>query len=225
MNGKIIQLDSEDHREVQALLPWYIVERLNDAERRRVEAHLADCPRCQDHVAWQRTLCAARDEPASSIDVEQGLAAMLAKIGADERATARATAADPAPVGDPVHARLPGRRPMVSTWWRWALGFQFASILGLTLLLFIPRSPDDHYRTLGAPMASSANLVVVFRPTATEEEIRQALRASEARLVGGPTVTDAYLLSAAPARRTAALERLRSDSAVIRVDSLDAAPK
>lgn len=225
MNGKITQLDSEDHREVQALLPWYIVERLNDAERQRVESHLADCPRCQDDVVWQRTLCATRDEPESSVDVEHGLAAMLAKIGADERASARATAAEPLLVGDPVRARFPGRQPMASTWWRWALGVQFASILGLTLLLFMPRSPDDPYRTLGAPMASNANLVVVFRPTATEEEIRQALRASEARLVGGPTVTDAYLLSAAPARRAAALERLRTDPAVIRIDSLDAAPR
>ncbi|MGH8822478.1 MAG: zf-HC2 domain-containing protein [Rhodoferax sp.] len=224
MNGKIIQLDSEDHRAAQALLPWYIVERLDDAERARVEAHLADCPRCRGDVAWQRTLCAMRDEPESSADVEHGLAAVLAKIGADERTQVRTAAVDPAPLGDPAHTRF-SRRPMAWGWWRWALGFQSAAILGLAMLLFIPRSPDHLYRTLGASTASSANLVVVFRPTATEEEIRQALRASDARLVGGPTVTDAYLLSAAPARRTTALERLRTDPVVIRVDSLDAAPK
>ena len=209
----------------QALLTWYIVERMDDAERGRVEAHLCNCPRCQGDVAWQRARCAARDEGESSADVEHGLAAMLAKIGAEERTSAPAAVADPPRVGGPVHVRFPGRRPMASAWWRWALGFQFAAILGLALLLVIPGSPDHLYRTLGAPIASSANLVVVFRPTATEAEIRQALRASEARLVGGPTVTDAYLLSAAPAQRIAALERLRSDPAVIRVGSLDATPK
>ena len=60
---------------------------------------------------------------------------------------------------------------------------------------------------------------MIFRPEATEAQIRAALRASDARLVGGPTVTDAYLVQlAGPVPQ--ALGRLRAQPGVARVESL-----
>jgi hypothetical protein len=44
--------------------------------------------------------------------------------------------------------------------------------------------------------------------------MRRALRLSGARLLDGPTETDAYLLSIAPGEELRALERLRADAAV-----------
>jgi hypothetical protein len=92
-------------------------------------------------------------------------------------------------------------------------------------VLIAPRPRDDAYHALGsASRASDASIVVVFRPDASELQIRQALRDSDARLVDGPTVTGAYLLSTAATRHAAAIERLRAHSAVLRVESLEARP-
>jgi hypothetical protein len=76
-----------------------------------------------------------------------------------------------------------------------------------------------------APVDASApaNALVVFRPDATEADIRAALRAGDARLVGGPTVTDAYLLRI-PDLGAAPLARLRAQRAVARVESLEGEP-
>jgi hypothetical protein len=62
---------------------------------------------------------------------------------------------------------------------------------------------------------------VRFRPEATEQEMRRVLRDSEARLVYGPTATDAYLLAVPAGLETAAVQRLRKESAVLLVESLD----
>ena len=49
-----------------------------------------------------------------------------------------------------------------------------------------------------APPASSASLVVVFDPAATESDFRRSLRAAGARIVDGPTQANAYLLDVPP---------------------------
>ena len=53
--------------------------------------------------------------------------------------------------------------------------------------------------------------------------MRRALRAADARVVGGPTVTDAYLLRI-PSLDADALARLRAEPAVARVESLEGEP-
>jgi hypothetical protein len=39
-----------DHEEAAMLLPWYVNDTLDDAERRRVEQHIESCPRCRDDL-------------------------------------------------------------------------------------------------------------------------------------------------------------------------------
>src|SRR5207237_3959112 len=68
------------------------------------------------------------------------------------------------------------------------------------------------YHVLGsAPAPSPANIIVMFRADATELDLRNALDAAHASIVGGPTAANAYLLHVAPARRRAALAKLQSD--------------
>ena len=83
----------------------------------------------------------------------------------------------------------------------------------------------DAYRALGAPgAAATANAVVMFKPDATEQEIRSALRASGARFVDGPTASNAYLLSVRGDDHAGAIARLRAQPAVLLAESLDARP-
>jgi len=80
-------------------------------------------------------------------------------------------------------------------------------------------------RTLGAPDPgdcwSMYAVHVRFRPEATEQEIRRVLRDNEARLVYGPTATDGYLLKVPVGHEKAAVARLRKESTVLLVESLD----
>lgn len=223
MNGRILRLGGAEHDIVQLLLPWYDGGSLDAAEAARVAAHLGSCARCQADMAWQRRLreaAAQAQSPAeafeTSADADRGWAALRGRIDADA-ALARVRLA----------RALPAARAASPWWgaWRWVMALQSAVIVGLAALVVAPLPRDEPYRALGsASRASDASIVVVFRPDASELQIRQALRASDARLVDGPTVTGAYLLTTAPARHAAAIERLRRQSAVLRVESLEAGP-
>jgi len=221
VNGRILRLGGGDeHDIVQLLLPWLDGGHLDAAESARVTAHLAGCARCQADIAWQRRLKdIVVDEPASthaSGDVDRGWAALRGRLDS-EASAGRGRPAKP----------LRTARAAPPWWggWRWVMALQSMVIVGLAALVVVMLPRDDAYRALGSPSrAGDASIVVVFRPEASELQIRQALRDSDVRLVDGPTVTGAYLLSAAPARHAAAIERLRRQAAVLRVESLDAGP-
>jgi anti-sigma factor RsiW len=219
VNGRILRLGGDEHDIVQLLLPWHDSGQLDAADAARVAAHLGSCARCQADVAWLRRLrgevakagAAGRVDPGAA-DVDLGWAALRQRMGADASAVPAALSSSRAL----RRAALGG--------WRWLLAAQSAVIAGLAALLVIVVLPRDAtYRGLGSvTRASDASIVVVFRPDANEAQIRQALRDSDARLVDGPTVTGAYLLAVAPAQHTSAIDRLRRETAVLRVESLTA---
>jgi hypothetical protein len=136
--------------------------------------------------------------------------------------------ATPAPAAAPA-APAPARwRDRLAandrSWLRRAVAAQACLIAVLAALLLPPGAhPDDEpaYRALGAAAATQSGIVVVFRPDTPERELRRIVRASGARLVGGPTEADAYLLGpldgSAPA---STLARLRAEPAVVLAEPL-----
>jgi hypothetical protein len=54
---------------------------------------------------------------------------------------------------------------------------------------------DGGARRATASRAGRARLAVVFRPDTPEHELRRIVRANGARIVGGPTTADAWLLA------------------------------
>lgn len=228
MTARIVPLDTDPHRAVQALLPWWLNDTLPPQERAAVQAHLADCAACRAALEFEHELQATETMvtledagPPGAQDLEPAWAAMAQRLGA--------LATEP-PAALPVDQPLPStQRPRpaaspVSAGWRViALAQAAALVLLVGALLWPAATPDDRYRALGnAPAASadSAALLVRFRPEASERELRDALRDSGTRLVGGPTVTDAYLLAAAPGHEAQALQRLRAHAAVQLAESL-----
>ena len=229
MKARILALDSDEHLALQALLPWYVSGTLDRAEAARVGEHLAQCPRCQADAAWQSKLQALQPavDEASGADVDRQWSALRARL--DAQPAQHDNAAPPR--ARPGAWRWPVRWP--ARWVvRWAVrplglvvGLQAAVMLALAVFVgwsvLLPQ--HESYRALGAaPAPLTANALVVFRPEATEAQIRQALRAGDARLVGGPTVTDAYLLQIAT-KVPDAIARLRAQPAVLRVESLESA--
>ena len=216
MTARVLPLDADVHAQVQALLPWYVRARLEPDEHARVEAHVAQCPRCQAELAWERKMQITDDDAGDEHQAERDLATLRARIGSDAKSTGRAGAA----------ARLMRGWRQGPAWLRWALLAQCAAVATLSVALLVESpSPGQRYRALGAHTALPAggNLIVRFRPDATEQEIRDALRDSNARLVHGPTSTDAYVLAVPADHVDDAVTRLRARRVVLLVESLDGA--
>ena len=208
MKARVLRLDSDEHGAVQSLLPWYANGTLEAAEHAEVEAHLGDCARCRTDLDFQRLVRATPVAPPAG-DVERGWLALRQQL---------ASAPPPA-----RPATAPRARWTLPRWLLPALALQAVFVVAMTAAWLVLPPPAD-YRTLGAATAApAANALVVFRPDATEAEIRRALRAVDARVVGGPTVTDAWLLRV-PALGAPALARLRAEPAVARVESLEGEP-
>ncbi|GJI94082.1 hypothetical protein RugamoR57_08000 [Duganella caerulea] len=107
------------------------------------------------------------------------------------------------------------------SWLRWTVAAQWVLIIGLGALLLRPDTDPAPYRVLGSAVSSGANLVVIFQPNTSERELRHILQAQGARVVDGPTVTDAYLLHVPPASRERALAALHAEPAVQLAEALD----
>ena len=218
MSGRVVQLGTDLHQKVQALLPWYVGATLDEEERAHVEAHIAECPRCQAELAWERDVQAAYAQsstPGASPDVDQGFALLRERIAAD--ASPRKD--------DGLLARLKAQWRATPAWTRWTVAGQCVAVAALGSMLLIAPAPDPAFRALGEPASASGaaggNLIVRFRPEATEQEMRRVLRENEARLVYGPTATDAYLLAVPAGLESEAVKRLRNERAVLLVESLN----
>lgn len=190
------ELDREEHRQAQDLLPWYVTGRLQAHEHDRVRTHVAACAECQADVRSEARLEA--EVARLPLDVERGWADMRRRLGAEN---------------PPRRFRAP------LAWLGWGVAAALATTVGMT---WPPQDRPDAYHALGAaPAAAAGNLVVVFLPKTTERQMRELLKASDARLVDGPTAANGYVLQVAPARRAAALARLRGERAVVVAEPLD----
>jgi hypothetical protein len=203
------------HDEAEELLPWYATGQLDEAERARVDAHLASCAHCRQQLVLERQLV---DEfQAMNPEVESGWARLKARLDA--------------PVAVPAPVAASRRRPRPNLFAEiWALlsrpavaGLAFAQLAFVlvagSVLLSLSRPT---YRALGsAPPPAAANVIVMFRPDATVDDVRHALRAAGASIVDGPTSADAYLLHVAPQQRPASIAKLQSDENVQLAQAID----
>lgn len=212
MTSRIASFGSNAHHTAQELLPWFVMGTLDEDDHAMVEAHVRACLICQRELEWQEQLRAAHDDRVPDFDADRALAKLRIRIA---NSTPK-----PAPRSAPWE--MPWRRP----WTQWALAAQFIAIVALGTVAISARRDaavdPPVYKALGQPVAAqtTARLVVVFAPHATEAEIRAILRRSGTRIVDGPTSTDAYVLAAAPEGAQHALDVLRAEGSVQLAQSL-----
>jgi hypothetical protein len=223
MSGRVVELRGPVHRQAQELLPWYLTGRLDEDQQRTVDAHLRSCRLCQMDLEWQREMLGAyRVEDDHPADVDAGLARLLPRLerqrGLLDWFQLRAGALAGAVGGG------------LRQWQRTALVAQMGVIviLGWTVAVRDAPAPVEGYRGLSAENAPAAgaapSLVVVFDPALSEGELRRIVRSAGARIVGGPTTSDGYLLAVDGADPAAALRSLRAQKGVRLVQSLRAGP-
>jgi anti-sigma factor RsiW len=199
--AEIFPLRPSEHDAVQQLLPWHVNGTLTAEETARVEAHLAQCDECRDDLAGERDL--AREIALLPLDVDEGWQAMALRVGA-------------APAGND-NGRVPLLRRQVPA--GWAVGGAIAASLVLTVAatsLQRPAESGQTFHTLGSPAAdATGQVVVLFRPDTTEQQMSTILAARRARLVDGPTAAGAYVLRLEGGDVTEAIDALRRSNHVV----------
>ncbi|MFZ3001450.1 MAG: zf-HC2 domain-containing protein [Undibacterium umbellatum] len=211
------QSDESDHSQVQDLLPWYANNTLQADEQQLVRAHLQTCTACQDDLQWQQKLKAG--EPAASTvpNVDRALARLLPKLDGQVQA-AKVNNTNNFMAGlrtlFTADGKAPARRGMA------VMAAQTAVIVGLVAFMALPRQDDSSYRVLGSGERSSGNIVVVFKPETTVKDIQRIMSINDARIIDGPTVTNAYLLNVDDARLEQSIRELRSEAGIELVESL-----
>lgn len=197
------------HDQAEELLSWYATGRLDAADRLMVDDHLASCARCRRQVDAERLLVDAYR--TLDLQVDSRWARLRARVEQQPRRPWR-------PVGVLGELRRILGRPAVVALATAQLAFL---VLAGTALLWLTQ---PNYRALGGPQtAPSANVLVIFRADATEDDIRTTLRANDATLVGGPTPADAYLLHVPARQRDSAVKRLQADDDVQLAEAIDGA--
>jgi hypothetical protein len=222
MSGQILHLEPDPHAAVQRLLPWYLTGRLDTPEHDAVEAHLAQCPECRAELETERQWQLLQPGHGAQVDVEDGWARMRARL-----------AGDAVPRFADTPAPAPHRRRWLPPAWRAgprlpARAWAAPALLSVALVVAIvstsrPAAVVGDYHALAAPDPAGATAVVRFRPDATEAQIRHGLKDSGARLVDGPTVSDAYVVRLPREHYAAALDKLRKAPGVALVEALESA--
>jgi anti-sigma factor RsiW len=195
------------HDEAEELLPWYATGQLDEADRVRVEDHLSSCSDCREQLTLERRM--VQEFRATDPEIDAGWTRLRSRIEALQ------DVGEQPPQVAGIGWKL-FRQPAVATLAAAQVGFL---VLGAGILLSLSRPT---YHALGSPPSSpAANVIVIFRADATEEDIREALRASDASIIGGPTSADAYLLRVSANQRSQALNKLRSDDDVQMAEPID----
>ena len=201
--GTILHLH-DAHEQVQLLLPWRANGTLDAQDAALVEAHLAECEEC-------------RTELASELALRDRYAAAPVAVAARSR--------------DRAMAILPGSgvailRRRISLGWAVAAQAAVAAAATVAIVASWPASkPTEDYRLLASASAQPAkgNAIVLFAPEMTARDLRAALDAAGARIVGGPTASGAFVLQVDQATRTEVLAKLRGSKQVVLAEPIDPA--
>ncbi|MGC1524268.1 MAG: anti-sigma factor [Steroidobacteraceae bacterium] len=209
------------HPDISALIPWYVNGSIGDRERRRVDAHLAQCAHCRDELAREQWVyrqmtakTAVEHMPADSLNRLQARLDGIGGIG----------------VAQPAHT---ARRSMP-----WP-GVMAASVAVMALALSLlaadrwlqyraarAAAPPAYYTvTTAAARAPDEAIRAVFSPTITLSELQGILEEAQLRIVSGPSEAGVYSL--APKSRepvNSSLALLRSHPQVRFAESTASAP-
>jgi hypothetical protein len=212
------------HQALQDLLPWYASGALDEAEAAQVQQHLQACGACRAELGWQRKLLETEGPLPAGLDPERALARLMPQLDAAPAADAPHRAAAPRNAAQPAPSLLERLRAWLdgAGWQGWALAAQCAVIAVLAVQL-LPRGPAQDYRALGNGATAMPDVLVVFKPDARLQDVQRLMQDNHAQIVGGPTVTGAYMLDVDAGHQPQLLSALRAHPAVERAESLTAA--
>lgn len=200
--------ETHSHDEIEKLLPWFVNGTLDEERQRAVREHLQSCPQCSAAYAWAcRERAAIYTEQQAVPDVAASLARMMARI---EPAAPRKTAS------------FLSRLLSLYTGKPWVpLAFAVQAVLVVALGLGVFMQTDvRQYVALGNADTGKMKIAIVFRPDTTVQRMQDILRAVNANIVAGPTVTFAYVVEVPASEEVSALRHFKLAPEISLVQSL-----
>jgi hypothetical protein len=215
--------DERIHREIAALMPWFVNGSIEEHDRQRVEEHILLCGACRDELGRERRVYQGmRAEPA----VEYMPAASLKRLQARLDGVTAGTCVD-APAAD--RAAGSARRPSMP--WQHVMAASVAVMAVAVSWLAADRWMQSHgsvsapnYRTVTSSPAYLPNEVIraVFSPAITLVEMQAVLDEAGLRIISGPTKAGVYALAANSRRPvSASLAVLRGHASVRFAESVE----
>ncbi len=217
--------DSDMHRDIEDLLPWYANGTLNPAETEAVERYLAQHPDRRAELEQCRALAdlIATHDSATWQPAPGAFDRLMIDIDQLE--------ASPSPTTAPAQA-APSLWRRLSEWLRntpspvrWTLAAESLALAALALVVLLPTSvpTDPGYETLSnreePTLAAGWRVRVVFDDQMRLGELRALLHNIDGRIVAGPTSLGVYTVAGgnaangAPDRAAATLR----DHALVRL--------
>jgi hypothetical protein len=201
-------------------LPWYVNGTLNAKDRAAMDAYLAKSSLARDEVQYYERMTATMKHRAENIPADIGLAQTLQRI----KASPKAQTAPPAVRRAEPDTDEPGwfQRLLGGGWMKPALGCAMAVIVAQGVLLVQQREDAIVYRGKGLAVdgktagakAEATYLRVVFKPNATEGELRLLLASTNAWVAGGPGQSGEYYLRFTPDQVQGAMDQLKASGLV-----------
>lgn len=211
--GKIIGFGSDRHRQVQEALPWYVTDQLDPAERSEVDAHLATCTACQRELASERELAA--HVVALPINADAGWEAVRRQVRGRNSGKAPwfSLSALKEPVFRPSHMG-------------WVVASQVAVlVVAGSVYMALPQQAAPEYHVLSAaPAPRAGNVIAMFRPDLSEEQLRAMLLTHNASIVDGPTASGAYILRVPDNARAKTLAEFQQSKDLVLAQPIDPEP-
>ena len=135
-------LRPDPHRELQSLLPWYVVGRLEASERSRVEAHLELCGECRGELVAERRLASGVSTlpTKAGLDVEHGWSAVRRLVERERPSYASQLATRLASLRAALRTPI-GWTRAGRPWMGWALAAQFCVVIGLGAVVWRDARP------------------------------------------------------------------------------------
>jgi len=207
------------------LLPFYVNDTLDQADRAWVDDYLREHPKSAAELQWYRTLRETMQRDTPAVSAEVGLDKVMARIRAERAPTQAATRRAPG-VGERLRAFFASITPQPLLKPALAGALAVVVVQGI-VIANLATKPDEsseiraHRPTVVDP---GPFLKVNFKADAREADIRMLLVEVDGSLAGGPGQLGDWYVRIPEARIAAAADKLKASAIVDGVARVDALP-
>jgi len=207
------------------LLPFYVNETLDEADRAWVDAYLREHPKSVSELQWYRSLQETMKRDAPAVSAEIGLDKVMARIRA-ERAPSRAPTRRAPTFGERLREFFSSITPQPLL--RPALAGALAVVVvqGIVIASLATRPDEGTEIRAARPTVVDPGpfLKVNFKADAREADIRMLLVEIDGSLAGGPGQLGDWYVRIPEARIAAAADKVKASAIVDGVSRVDALP-
>ena len=207
------------------LLPFYVNETLDEADRAWVDDYLREHPKSAAELQWYRSLQETMQRDAPAVPAEIGLDKVMARIRA-ERVPSRAAAKAAPSFGERLREFFASITPQPLLKPALAGALAVVVVQGVVIANLATRPDDSSEIRATRPTVVDPGpfLKVNFKADAREADIRLLLVEVDGSLAGGPGQLGDWYVRIPESRIAAAADKIKASAIVDGVARVDALP-